>query len=112
MKLPLFVRSLSLGYLVLILIGFWGCAGKPFTPPEPNEIPEGPGLFTKEEGKVVLSVDLNEGAPPSRPEAESSDSPDAKTMTTPVEDPDYEEFLQWQEWKKYQDWKRKESPDE
>jgi hypothetical protein len=131
MKLPVLVRSLSLGYLILILIGIWGCAGKPFTPPEPNEIPEGPGLFTKEKGSVSVSVDLkNKPADSTRqakpetssearnsPHASPSDYEEFKAYQQWLEwkasalgSPEYAEFLQWQEWKKDQEWEKSRSP--
>jgi hypothetical protein len=125
-KLPNFVRSLSLSYL--ILIGLWGCAGKPFTPPEANEIPEGPGLFTKEKGAVEISTDLNNESSASTSPAKTSEPPagESANFNKPsdyeefrayqqwlewksfaIGSPEYEEFRQWLEWKKYQQWEKK-----
>ena len=38
----------------LMIMGMWGCAGKPFDPPRAGEIPKEPGVFTKGSDGAVL----------------------------------------------------------
>lgn len=111
--------------LVLMMAwGIWGCAGQPFDPPQTDEIPKGPGVFTKDEGSVILyDSDQKKTQPspentsrtPSTAAHPSSSTPDFEAFeayqqwlqwkTTAVENGEWEEFQQWREWKKYKDWK-------
>lgn len=86
-----------------------GCAkAKPFDYQKVGEIPEGPGLFTKEKGKFTLYDSNKKPVKPEEP-AQSASAP-----ANAPEDPDAgEEFRRFQEWKQeredfaaYQEWKR------
>jgi hypothetical protein len=53
-------RNLRFVSVVLISIGIWGCAAKPFDPPQTGEIPKGPGVFSKgDEGAVLYDSNNN-----------------------------------------------------
>lgn len=109
----------------IMVWGIWGCAGQPYDPPPTGEIPEGPGVFTKEKGSVVLynSKQKKKRSPapektPGKPSVVVHPSSSAKDYeayeayqqwlqwkTTAVESGEWVEFQQWREWKKYKDWK-------
>jgi hypothetical protein len=90
--------------LVLAAILVSGCAQpKPFKYHPGTEIPEGPGLFSKEKGEFTL-YDSNKQAA----------APQAQATGTAADPPaDSEAFRQFQDWKKeqkdfqaFQEWKR------
>jgi hypothetical protein len=110
----------------IMIMGAWGCAGKPFDPPRTDEIPKGPGVFTKGSDGAVLYDSKKERSPlvsPSQTPVTSSgvtEQPAAESnyeeyegyrewlhwKESAVGTPEYEEFQQWREWKKYQEWKK------
>ena len=117
----------SVLWAALLLVGFWGCAGKPFDPPTPGELPEGPGVFTKGDGAAVLydSKKVNpkstavETAPPHVPADQSKPPSEAsfeeyeayrkwlEWKKSAGDTSEYEEFRQWREWRQYQQWKKR-----
>lgn len=123
-------RNLRFVLVILISIGIWGCAAKPFSPPQTGEIPKGPGVFSKGDDGVVLynsnkkRSDRRTAALPA-PAAKGSagqpvDSSSASEYAefeayqqfkawkkSAVGTKEYEEFQQWREWRQYQQWKRK-----
>ncbi len=107
MKKPIaLISTLALALLL-------GCAQpKPFKYHPGNEIPEGPGLFSKEKGEFTL-YDSNKQAAAPQPQATGAAAP-APTMTAPPADST--EFQQFQAWKKeqqdfeaFQEWKKSET---
>ncbi len=114
-------------WMAFLMVGLWGCAGKPFNPQEPGEIPEGPGIFTKEDGVVVLydskkrkAESAVERATPSELPADETNPASNATFEeyeafkkwlewkkSSKEHPEYEEFKQWREWRQYQQWKKR-----
>lgn len=116
-------KNLRLVLVVLISIGIWGCAGKPFDPPQTGEIPKGPGVFSKGDDGVVLydskknrsdrrtAAKGNSG----RPAVPSSASDYAEFEAyqqfkawkkSAVGTNEYEEFQQWRQWQQYRMWKQ------
>lgn len=112
--------------LVLIMAwGIWGCAGQPFDPPQTDEIPKGPEVFTKDDGSVILydsdqkkkqplAPEKNSGTPPAvvHPSSSASDYEAFEAYQqwlqwkkSAIENGEYEEFQQWRTWKKYKAWK-------
>ena len=105
----------------------WSCAHKPFDPPQTDEIPQGPGVFTKGDDGAVLfdskkkSVRAADRAPGLPAAGRPGDAPMAdedyeafeayrqwlewKKSNAGTEA--YREFRQWQEWRRYQEWKKK-----
>jgi hypothetical protein len=122
-------RNLRVVLVALISIGIWGCAAKPFDPPQTGEIPKGPGVFSKGDDGVVL-YDSNKKR--SNRETEASPEPAAKGDTGQPAAPssasdyaefeayqrfkawkksaagteEYEEFQQWRQWQQYRQWKK------
>lgn len=121
--------NLRLIFIVLISIGIWGCAAKPFDPPQTGEIPKGPGVYSKGDDGFVLydsnkkkperqattpaepKVNGDTGQPAAPPPA--SDYAEfeayqqfkawkASAMGTKA----YEEFQQWRQWQQYRQWKQ------
>lgn len=110
----------------IMIMGGWGCAGKPFDPPRTDEIPKEPGVFTKGADGAVLYDSNKEPQPavsvPQTPTTASGDREQPAVAfeyeeyeayqqwllwkKTAVGTPEYEEFQQWREWRKYQDWKK------
>lgn len=119
-----FTREVLLAFMMIM--GVWACAGKPFAPPQADEIPKGPGVFTKGDDGAVL-YDSNKGKSPnaSTPQTTAT-SPDGIQQPavevdydeyesyrqwllwkkSAVGTPEYEEFQQWREWRNYQEWKK------
>lgn len=117
-------------WLVLIVwlaLTATGCSrGKDFDPPQPGEIPEGPGVFTKGDDGVVLydsegggliqprdqkvSPSAGENTAPAEPTADDFKAYEAyRQWKAWKEDPqnkeEFQEFQDWLEWKRYQQWK-------
>jgi hypothetical protein len=116
MKRPIALISI----LVLAASLFSACAqSKPFKYHSGNEIPEGPGLLSKEKGEFTL-YDSNKQAAAPQPQATGATvapagaaAASAPAMTAPPADS--AEFQQFQEWKKeqqefeaFQEWKKSE----
>ncbi|MDX2446748.1 MAG: hypothetical protein QNK29_06065 [Desulfobacterales bacterium] len=110
----------------IVIMGVWGCAGKPFDPPQTDEIPRGPGLFTTGSDGAVL-YDSNQESLPSTSSSQSLATPSTDMEQTAASSdyeefkdyqqwllwkksatgtPEYEEFKQWREWWKYQEWEK------
>jgi hypothetical protein len=91
------------------LILIMGCAKtKPFDYHPDTEIPQGPGVFSKEKGEFTVYDSNKKQQPPAQQEQTVSATPG--TAKTPE---DNDSFLQFQEWKKdqaefeaFQEWKR------
>jgi hypothetical protein len=110
----------------IMIMGVWSCAGRPFDPPQADEIPKGPGVFTKGVDGAVLYDSNKERLPavsPSQTPATFSGGSEQPAAESEYEDyegyrqwlrwkksavgtPEYEEFQQWREWRKYQEWKK------
>ena len=120
----IFTRMLLL--VSIMIMGVWGCAGRPFDPPRTDEIPKEPGVFTKGADGAVLYDSNKERLPavsPAQMPATSSGETDQPAVESDYQDyegyrqwllwkksavgtPEYEEFQQWREWRKYQEWKK------
>jgi hypothetical protein len=122
-------RNLRFVLAVLISIGIWGCAAKPFDPPQTGEIPTGPGVFSKGDDGAVL-YDSNEKrserrAAALRGPAAQGDTGQSATVSSAsdyaefeayqqfrawkksaVGTEEYEEFQQWRQWQQYRQWKQ------
>lgn len=105
-----------------------GCSrGKDFDPPQPGEIPKGPGVFTKGDDGVVLYNSEGGGLiqPPDKKASPSAGESTAPAEPTAAgfkeyeayrqwkawkEDPknkeEFQEFQEWLEWKRYHQWKK------
>mgnify|MGYP001822625415 CR=1 FL=1 len=110
----------------LMIMGMWGCAGKPFDPPRAGEIPKEPGVFTKGSDGAVLYDSNKEPSPdasPSQTPVTASGDTEQPAVESDYEGyeayqqwllwkksavgtSEYEEFQQWREWRKYQEWKK------
>ncbi|MBW2514127.1 MAG: hypothetical protein JRE21_06115 [Deltaproteobacteria bacterium] len=123
------VFSRAVLLVFLMVMGVWACAGKPFNPPQADEIPKGPGVFTKGDDGAVLYDSNKERLPddastPQTPAAspDGIQQPAAEVdydeyesyrqwklwKKSAVGTPEYEEFQQWREWRDYQKWKNQE----
>jgi hypothetical protein len=123
-------KNLWFLFIVLISIGMWGCAAKPFDPPQTGEIPKGPGVFSKDDDGVVL-YDSNkkrsdrENSASQEPVAKGDSGLPATTSSSAsdyaefeayqqfkawkksaVGTKEYEEFQQWRQWQQYRQWKQ------
>lgn len=94
----------------IILLGLSACSGRYFEYHSAREIPEGPGVFTGEEGAVILGSEnllsassrSEEGVRESRRYQDFSDYQSfQRCKDSSVDTPDCREFRDWQEWKKY-----------
>ena len=114
MKKPIALFSI----LALAVTLLFGCAqSKPYKYHSGNEIPEGPGLFSKEKGEFTL-YDSNKQAAAPQPATSAAAAPagaaaSTQAMTAPPADS--KEFQQFQAWKKeqkefeaFQEWKKSE----
>lgn len=110
----------------MMIMGVWACAGKPFDPPQADEIPKGPGVFTQgDDGAVLYDSNkkrLPNASTPQTPTTlpEGTQQPAAEVdydeyesyrqwllwKKSAVGTPEYEEFQQWREWRKYREWKK------
>jgi hypothetical protein len=119
-----FTREALLAFMMIM--GVWACAGKPFDPPQADEIPKGPGVFTQGNDGAVL-YDSNKQRLPdaSTPQVPATLPEGIQQPATEVDydeyesyrqwllwkksavgTPEYEEFQQWREWRNYQEWKK------
>jgi hypothetical protein len=122
-------RNLRFVFVVLISIGLWGCAAKPFDPPQTGEIPKGPGVFSKGDDGVVLydskkkrserrTAALQEPAAKGNTgqAATASSASDYAEFEayqqfkawkkSAAGTKEYEEFQQWRQWQQYRQWKQ------
>ena len=87
---------------VLISIAIWGCAGKPFEPPQTGEIPKGPGIFTKgDDGAVLYDSNAKKSDKQSQAAAETVSRKNDANSAAPSQAADYEEFEAYQEFRKW-----------
>lgn len=134
MKASTTIRQSTL-LCIIIVLAAWGCAAKPFTPPQAREIPPGPGVFTKDvDGVVIYRSDQGAGVPgrmgkDAPATAETSGKPAKASVTEPAPSdyeefeayqkwlqwkksaagtPEYEQFQHWRQWRQYQEWKNRE----
>lgn len=114
-------RVALISTLILAATLLSGCAKpKPFVYHPGTEIPQGPGLFSKEKGEFVLYDDSKKNEAAAKEQGASGTSAGAKpaaadTQAAAVTAPpaDSEAFRQFQDWKKeqkdfeaFQEWKR------
>ena len=115
--------------IVLMAIGLWSCAARPFNPPRSGEIPPGPGVFSKGDDGLVLYDSKKTGADSrtraaDAPAAEPGDvrPTDASDLSDFAEfeayqrfkawkksalgTQEYKEFQQWRRWQQYREWKK------
>jgi hypothetical protein len=122
-------RHLKVVFFVLISIGSLGCTVTPFDAPQTDEIPKGPGVFSKGDDGVVL-YDSNQQSSDHRTPA-SIEPADKGNTEQPVPPPhgsddaefeayqqfkiwkksaagtkEYEEFQQWRQWQQYRQWQQ------
>lgn len=123
-------KTLRFVLVVWVSIGIWGCAAKPFDPPQTGEIPKGPGVFSKGDDGVVL-YDSNRKKADDRATVTTVPAPKGNTEQPAVLPPaasdyaefeayqqfkvwkasavgtkEYEEFQQWRQWQQYRQWKQ------
>ncbi|WP_419661446.1 uncharacterized protein Dvar_18790 [Desulfosarcina variabilis str. Montpellier] len=120
-------KTKTLLLFCLYLFSMVACsgAGRPFDPARADDIPDGPGVFSKGEDGVVLYDSDKGGLLPDSQAKDPQPSPkavaDEPTPTdheefehyqqwlewkkTAVGTPKYEEFQQWLQWRQYQKWK-------
>ena len=119
--------SILLIGLALFLLA--GCAGQPFEPDRPGEIPSGPGVFSGEDGEFTLykSKDKTKGRKKEKEDTGiSEDTTEAKEFQefqewkketrefqefqewkkTMRDSEEYREFLEWRKWKKFKEWEK------
>lgn len=100
----------TLGIIALALL-VTGCSGKRFEYRHPGEIPDGPGMFTGEDGVARIG-----GGSPEQGEAQDANEaadcacPDGRELQAyreflrwkaeAVGTPEYREFQQWREWRR------------
>ncbi len=81
-----------------------------------DEIPEGPGLFSKgsEDGIVVFSTICSSKISDPDDDVETLSTPEAANSnlprSVPADDEEYQKFLDWQ-WRQFQQWKKKNESD-
>jgi hypothetical protein len=115
MKKPIALISI----LALVASLLLGCAqAKPFKYHSGNEIPEGPGLLSKEKGEFTL-YDSNKQAATPQPQATGA-APAAGAAATsapavtapPADSTEFQQFQAWkkeqQEFEAFQEWKKSE----
>lgn len=92
---------------ILLVLGLAAC-GTPAEYRHPGETPEGPGMFTGEEGAVRFSTDENESAQAAN--RDGCECPDTEELEAyrqflrwkaeAVGTPEYREFQDWREWRR------------
>ena len=111
------------------LIALAGCAGQPFQPDTAGEIPQGPGVFSGEDGEFTIydSEGGLLGRKKGKKDSEAAeDDAEAKEFRefqqwkkeaqefrefqewkkTRRDSEEYREFLEWRKWKKYKEWEK------
>lgn len=94
----------SVFLMAFVIAALFGCAGRPFDYHSGNEIPEGPGVFSGEDGEVTLfSTGSGNPAAEKRPAGE-------EPVTADEEYREFQEFQQWKEEKaefeEFRKWKK------
>lgn len=106
-------RWIAAVYCVLLV----SCAGKPFEYRPQGDIPEGPGMFSGEEGGLVLYSDEKKREAAKRAKASVPLSEDEYRDFQQFQEfkhwkeankdsAEYREFREWQEWNAYRAWKK------
>lgn len=113
------IRNILLVSLLAAVVA--GCGGKPIHKDRyPDEIPEGPGMFTGPAGSYTIydsekkgDKSANSAAAPQSPS--STDARDFEEFRDYQEflrwkekakgTPEYREFQEWREWRSYKSWK-------
>lgn len=99
---------------ILLALGLAACSATPTEYTHPGEVPEGPGIFTGEEGSVGLATAEADGRQEKRNESDGSAAgcacPDGEELQAyreflrwkaeAVGTPEYREFQQWREWRR------------
>jgi len=100
LKIPAPQRAVRVGIAVVMLVLIYGCAiGYEEKDPwktNPKKIPDDQG--------ISLGALVDRGA----------DAPSNQRTAPVVDDPAYQEYLEWKQWqefKRYQEWKRKQEQD-
>jgi hypothetical protein len=109
MKTPIAVISIVVLVAVVLL---FGCAKpKPYDYHPGTEIPQGPGLFSKEKGEFTL-YDSNKQAASPQPQATTAAAPAAAATMPPADSAEFQQFQEWkkeqQEFEAFQEWKKSE----
>lgn len=104
---------------VLLVLGLAACSATPYEYQEPGEVPEGPGVFTGDEGAVGVTTGEQAGEP-SQAGADTASAGQSAGATAPgdcacpegAELEAYREFLRWKaeavgtpEYREFQDWR-------
>ncbi len=122
---------------VTALASITGCGGQSFDYHSDNEIPEGPGLFSKEKGQFTVyssnsgqadgNVATTEAAPAAA--AAASERADFEAFQQWKKEQsefeafqewkqskqgakEYQEFLEWQRWREYRQWQEQQKKNE
>jgi hypothetical protein len=127
-KVVVFAPHLRIGMMVWLAALILGCShGNDFKVPQADEIPDGPGVFTKGDDGAVLYDSAGSGMvkPASKPTtAQQTPNDTTHSRTTEFEEYEayrqwkhwkdnpqnaeaYKEFLEWREWNRYRQWKDK-----
>lgn len=122
----IFLASVLFGLMGLSISSYAGSSGEPLKFTERDEIPEGPGLFSKgsTDGLVIFSS-YGFGIGKGKKESDAAYAEPENAQVTRFEEfeafkklqesgedtvvDDYktfQEYLQWKEWKEYQEWKK------
>jgi hypothetical protein len=89
-------------FFVFVLVGIAGCGGQSFNYHSDNEIPEGPGIFSKEEGAfTVYSSDSGQGEGNIKTKEAAVTDTEAAQPASKAES-EKAEFEAFQQWKKEQ----------
>ena len=97
-----------------------GCGGKSFEYHSGNEIPEGPGVLSGEDGEFTV-YDSKKAAKDKEASAESKSGPQAAEVPAGAgaaaaaagqtdEAREYQEVQQWQQWREYKKWQERQQP--
>jgi len=116
--------------LILLALAVFGCGGKAFDYQRDTEIPEGPGVFSKEKGEFTIYSDAAEEPDAAGTDEAASADADAASAERDFEafqqwkqeqeeleefrqwkksaegSKEYQEFQEWRRWKEYKEWKQ------
>lgn len=137
MRKRLILTAVSLAVIALASIA--GCGGQSFNYHSGNEIPEGPGLFSKEKGEFTVYRSDSDQADGSVATTTTETAPAAAAAASERADfeafqqwkkersefeafqewkqskqgaKEYEEFLEWQRWREYRQWQEQQKKNE